>query len=91
MRAPFTTDQRTALSGLWFALTLLAVCALVLLFTGCATSSGSRWYAPATWFSGRAAEVADKAIGKRGLCAHLRLRDANSSQAADHEKALGAI
>lgn len=34
----------------------------ILLLTGCATGTGARWYAPATWFSGAPASNVDTAI-----------------------------
>lgn len=43
----------------WFLTILLA-----LSLTGCASTGGSRWYAPATWFSHGAADKVDKASAK---------------------------
>lgn len=61
----------------------LAIAALLLL-SGCATGVGTKWYAPATWFSHRPADTVDKAIAKQDEAAD---RAVKAAQKATHETA----
>ena len=64
-----------------------AVALLVaLLFSGCSTSStGARWYAPATWFSHKPADTVDATAAKEDKA---RVAVIKSAQRATHETAL---
>lgn len=63
----------------------LAVIALALALGGCVGSgSGSKWYAPATWFSGAPAVAADKANAKQDAAREAAVK---AAQRATHETA----
>lgn len=64
----------------------IAAAAIALLCAGCATTSGARWYAPATWFSHAPAAALDKAEKGEDAARHDLIksaqRNAHSTQAA---------
>lgn len=62
----------------------LLVIAALLLLSGCATGVGTKWYAPATWFSHRPADTVDKAIAKQDAAADKAVK---AAQKATHETA----
>lgn len=49
---------------------------MLLLLSGCATGSGAKWYAPASWFSHAPAENADKAATKEEGARHAVVKEA---------------
>lgn len=52
----------------------------LILLTGCATSTtGARWFAPATWFSGAPATAVDKAEDKQDAARRLAIKAAQKS------------
>jgi hypothetical protein len=59
-----------------------ATIAACLLLAGCSTNGGSRWYAPATWFSGAPATATDKAEKKEDAA---REKVIISAQKSAHE------
>jgi hypothetical protein len=82
-------QQHTDNDLAWAALLAVAVAmvALVVLFSGCAstTNTGAKWYAPATWFSHRPADTVDAANAKED---RARIAVIKSAQRATHETAL---
>lgn len=78
-------DQRPEAALLKWAgvcLTVAIVALWLLLVTGCGTTGGARWYAPATWWSSRPAANVDKAHAQES-----NARDAviKAAQKATHE------
>lgn len=65
------------------ARTVIAI-GLAAILTGCASSSGVRWYAPATWFSAREATSADKASAKQDAARDAAVK---AAQRLTHETA----
>lgn len=61
---------------------LLALSLLLLALSGCATTGGSRWYAPVTWFSHAVADKADRAEAKVTIAREDAIR---AAQKATHE------
>lgn len=56
----------------------LVLCVVVaLLFSGCGTGTGARWFAPATWFSDREANAADRATDKAATERAAAIRSAH--------------
>lgn len=56
----------------------------VLLLSGCATGTGAKWYAPASWFSHRPADTVDKAAARVDAAAEKAVK---AAQRATHETA----
>jgi hypothetical protein len=85
MRTPYTSEQRICLRGLATVGVVLALLVLVLLLSGCSTSTtGARWYAPASWFSAREANASDRADAKQDKA---RASAIHAAQRATHETA----
>lgn len=59
----------------------LVACVLILC-SGCTTGTGAKWYAPATWFSHRPADVADAANAKRSSAQDAAIK---AAQRTAHE------
>lgn len=55
-----------------------------LLLSGCATGTGAKWYAPASWFSHRPADTVDKAAARVDAAAEKAVK---AAQRATHETA----
>lgn len=56
-----------------------AVLVPVLLLSGCASSTGAKWYAPATWFSHAPADKVDRAQDKEEVARHAVVKAAQRS------------
>ena len=56
----------------------------LILLTGCATGTGAKWYAPATWFSHAPADTVDKALTKQDAAREAAVK---AAQRATHETA----
>lgn len=65
------------------ARTIIAI-GLAAILAGCASSSGVRWYAPATWFSAREAKAADNADAKQDAAREAAVK---AAQRLTHEAA----
>jgi len=56
-----------------------AVLVPVLLLSGCASGTGAKWYAPATWFSHAPADKVDRAQDKEEVARHAVVKAAQRS------------
>jgi len=72
--------QRNGVNA-WLAGALVVV---VLCLAGCATDTGTKWYAPATWFSHAPAATLDKAGAKQDVARDAAVK---AAQKATHETA----